>query len=330
MARAKYSFWSDGTEEEHYIIKQKKGIEKLTAINGVHDHISNSIYQLFGVATPSLYIGDYQEQLSLISRVLPGYKDLIEWLNSDNALEEINQQHTVAECVTSYKKMESDLAIKGKESLLAAAIILEDTDVIGAGLRNIGLVESFGQHRIIKIDPGDSIFSILPENIDTALIEFEANLSLTDPLIYSIFSFSRIYNNPQSIIGNLHFCEFFHDIDIEKLKYELAKFANLDDTYIKKLVIRDEYLELLSIDNKRLYLEQLSNILLRKKAILKKILNVPEIHVTPPDLAPVFMKDIEFGEPIEHIEHGASKPFKVKRITAPKALSPDSASLAAL
>ena len=44
MAKAKYSFWSDVDAEEYYIIKLKKGLEQLTAINAIRDHIANSIY----------------------------------------------------------------------------------------------------------------------------------------------------------------------------------------------------------------------------------------------------------------------------------------------
>jgi hypothetical protein len=327
MVRAKCSFWSDGTVEEHYVVKQKKGNEKLTVKNAIHDHISNSIYQIFGVSTPSLYIGYYQKELSLISRVLPGYKDLIEWLGGDKVLEEINQHRDVAVCVATYKKLESRLSIKGKESLLAAAIILEDTDVIGAGLRNIGLVETSGQHCIMKIDPSDSIFSASSESVEAALVDFEENLSLAKPFILGTFSFSRIYNNPQSILGNLHFDEFFHGIDKGKLKMELAKFAHLDDASIKQMVMREEYLELLPMDDKKTYLERLANLLLRKKAILKKVLNVPEIQVKPPELAPVFMKDLVLSDSSETIEHGASKPLKVKRVMFPKEVAPNSVSV---
>ncbi|HHF0527752.1 TPA: hypothetical protein ACPSKZ_002149 [Legionella anisa] len=304
-------------------MKLKKGAEELTEINAIHDHISNSIYQVFGVRTANLYIGYYQKMLALISKVLPGYKDLIEWLNNKNALEEIEQYNKVDECVDAYKKFERDLSIKGKESLLAAAIILEDLDVLGAGLRNIGLIKFLGKHQIIKIDPSDSIFDTPSDKIDATLAKFESNLSCDNPLIYSLFSFSKVCNNPNSILGNLHFSEFFHDIDKEKLKYELAKFVSLDDAYIKKIIIRDEYLELLSMDNKKLYLEQLSNLILRKKTILKKTLNLPEIKVTPPEPAPVFIKDAVFSEPVEHIKHGASKPFKVKRIVPSKELDTD-------
>ncbi|CAM3115909.1 Uncharacterised protein [Legionella steigerwaltii] len=322
MARTKYSFWPDVVDEEYFIIKLKNGIEKLTARNAIHDHISNSIYQAFRVRTANLFIGYYQEQLALFSKVLPGYKDLVECLNSKNALEEINQHDKVDDCVAAYKKLESGLSICGKEALLAAAIILEDMDVLGAGLRNIGLIKFLSQHQIIKIDPSDSIFDI--ENIDTGLKKFEANLSLDNPLIYAPFSFSKVCNNPQNIMGNLHFSEFFHDIDKEKLKDELARFASLDDAYIKKLIIRDEYLELLPMDDKKLYLEQLANILIRKKAILKKALHLPEIKVSPLELAPVFIKDIEFSEPLEKIQHGASRPFKVKRVAPAEDLRPDS------
>lgn len=323
MARTKFSFWSDSVEEEYYVVKTKKGTEKLTAIHAVHDHISNAIYQVFGVHTTNLYIGYYQKMLGLISNVLPGYKDLIEWLNNKNALEEINQHQKVEACITAYKKFESDLSIEGKEALLAAAIILEDMDVIGAGLRNVGLIKLASKHQIIKIDPSDSIFDTSAENIDAVLRNFEANLSLDNPFIYGPFSFSKVCNNPQNIVGNLHFSEFFHDIDKEKLKYELAKFASLDDAYIKKLIIRDEYLELLSMDNKKLYLEQLSSLLLSKKTILKKVLSLPKIKIMPPEPAPVFIKDTVFSEPLEYIKHGASIPFKVKRIVSSKYLDTD-------
>jgi hypothetical protein len=320
MARTKYSFWSDGLDEEYYIIKQKKGSEKLTEINVLHDHIANSIYQLFGVCTPNLYIGYYQKQLSLISSVLPGYKDLIEWFSDENVLEEINQCQNVEACIAAYKKFESELSIHGKESLLAAAIILDDSDVLGVELRNIGLIQSNGLQQIIKIDPSDSIFTTTPKNIDAMLSEFEDNLSLEAPLIYNLFSFTRLYNNPKSIVGNLHLSEFFHDIDKELLKYELAKFASFNDAFIKKMIIRDEYLELLSFENKELYLEHLANVLLRKKNVLKERLNLPQIQVILPELAPVFIKDIVLSEPLEHIEHGASHPFKVKKTIPSKVL----------
>jgi hypothetical protein len=167
MTRTKYSFWSAGLDEEYYIVKQKKGSAKLTEINVLHDHIANSIYQIFGVSTPGLYIGYYQKQLSLISSVLPGYKNLIEWFNDENALEEINQ-------------------------------------------------------------------------------------------------------------------------------YQLP------------------------IDNKKLYLEHLANLVLRKKSSLKKALNLPEIQVTSPELAPIFIKNIVLSEPLEYIDQGSSNPCKVKRIIPAK------------
>jgi len=322
MAKAKYSFWSDVDAEEYYIIKLKKGLEQLTAINAIRDHIANSIYQVFRVHTANLYIGYYQKQLGLFSKVIPGYKDLVEWFSNKKALEEINQQSKVDDCVAAYKKVESDLSICGKEALLAAAIILDDMDVLGSAMRNIGLIKCSSKHQIIKIDPGDSIFD--SADIDSALLKFAANLSLDNPLIYAPFSFSKVCNNPQNIIGNLHFSEFFHDIDKEKLKSELAKFASLDDAHIKKLIIREEYLGLLPSDNKKL-LEQWANLLIRKKAVLKKALNLPEMKVSPPELAPVFVKDIVFSEPLEEIKYGASRPFKVKRIVPSKVLEHDSA-----
>lgn len=313
--KAKISFWSEISGEEYYVVKQKKGTEQLTALNAVHDHISNAIYQLFGVCTPDYYIGTYQKKLSLISNIMTGYKDLVEWLKGDeDAIEEINTHDKVEECIAAYKKLESGLSVQGKESLLAAAIILEDTDVLGAGLRNIGLIETAGKHKIIKIDPGNGIFDVSTENIDSAMKEFESDLSLDNPLIYKPFSYYRLFNNPKSILGNLHLGEFFHDIDKDKLVSELAKFASLEDEFIKNLIVRDEYFELISADKKKGYLEHLSDILIRKKAILKKVLKLPEIKSTPPEPSSIFINDIELSAPLEQIKHGASMPFKVKRI----------------
>lgn len=317
MAKAKITFWSEVPKEEYFVVKQKRGNEDFTPIDVLHDHLSNSVYQLFGVCTPNFYIGNYHKRLSLISNIMPGYKDLVEWLKGgEEALGEINKHQKLEDCVDAYKQSESGLSISGKENLLAAAIILEDTDVIGAGLRNLGLVKSASKHKIIKIDPSNSIFEIRAENIEDAIRSFESNLSLDNPLIYKPFTISRIFNNPKSILGNLHLCEFFHDIDKQKVLNELAKFAYLDEKHIRNLVLRDDYFELLSIDKKNPYLEQLCNILLKKQAVLRKALHLEEIKYNPPEPAPVFIGDIELSDPVERIMHGASAPFKVKRIQA--------------
>ncbi|KTD78814.1 hypothetical protein [Legionella waltersii] len=321
MTQAKVTFWAEKPAEEYFVVKQKKGSEAISPINALHDHLSNAIYQLFGVCTPDFYIGNYNKKLSLISNIMRGYQDLVEWLKGgEAAIEEINKCQKVDDCVTAYIKAENGLSVIDKESLLAAAIVLEDTDVLGAGLRNIGLIKFFGKHKIVKIDPSSTVFDTTKENIETALKEFESNLSLSDPLIYKPFSFNRVYNNPKSVLGNLHFSEFFHDINKGKLVKELTKFANLDEKSIRNLVLRDEYFDLLSVDKKDPYLEQITYILLRKKDILRKVLNCPEITFTPPAPPQVFIKDLELGEPIEQIKHGASMPLKVKGTKSPSYL----------
>lgn len=323
MAKAKITFWSERPEEEFFVVKQKKGNEDFTPIHVLHDHLSNSVYRLFGVCTPNFYIGNYQKKLSLISNIMPGYKDLLEWLKGgEQALVEINTHQKLEDCVGAYIQSESGLSISGKEKLLAAAIILEDTDVIGAGFRNVGLIQTNDQHTIVKIDPSNSIFDVQADQIEDALSAFASSISLNNPLIYQQFTISRIFNNPKSILGNLHLCEFFHDIDKQKVLRALAEFAYLDESHIKNLVLRDEYFELLSIDRNNPYLEQLCTILLRKQAILRQVLHLEVLEYTPPEPAQVLLRDIELSDPVERILHGASCPLKVKRI--PMSHTPES------
>ncbi len=213
-----FRFWNAPPQEEFYIVKQKKGHSPLTGNNAVCAHIANQIYRLLGIYAPNLYIGYYQDNLSLISQVLPRYKDLAEWLDGKNPLKIINQQNNIDGCIAAYKNCEKKLLIDNKEALLAAAIILEDCDVIGASFRNIGLIEENGKHTIIKIDPDESIFNPSYLNTDSVLKEFENQLSVDNPLLYKIFSIDRVYNNPNCILGNLHLKEFFHNIDQQELR----------------------------------------------------------------------------------------------------------------
>lgn len=302
------------SSEQYYVVKQRKGEKLLTAEDVIRDHIANSIYRLFGVQTPDIYIGLYQGRLSLISKVLPNYKDLVEWLDAEDPIQEINQHNDVVACVTAYQQLEKELFIQNKEALLAAAIILEDSDVIGAGMRNIGLVENNGKHTIIKIDPDDSIFGYSYSNLNKALDEFEANLSWNNSFVLTLFSVEKVSNNPKSILGNLHLYEFFHGMDKDKLISAFEKFINIDDTDLKNLIIRKEYIDLLDSPGAQNYLEWLSSIIIGKKAILKKFINSPAKEVGAPIPAPVFNPNIELSEPLEVIPYGASKPVKVKLI----------------
>lgn len=300
--------------EEYFIVKQKTGDDALTAKEAIRAHIANNIYRLFGVLTPELYIGEYQGNLSLFSQVLPDYKDLAEWLSGDKPLQQVNQYSNVDACITAYEELERNLSIQNKEALLAAAIILEDGDVIGAGFRNIGLIEEDGEHHIVKIDPDDSIFDQSYANTVSALSEFQSHLSTDNPLLYDIFSMTVICNNPKSILGNLHLSEFFHSIDQARLISTFDKFIHLKNDDIKKLIFREEYIELLGSDDAKNYLEHLCSIIIGKKEILQKLLNPNPKTVETPDPSPVFMKDKEFSEPLETIPYGASKPVKVRVI----------------
>jgi hypothetical protein len=317
MKGKKHSFFGDLIKDEFYIVKQRQGHEDLTPEMAVADHISNAIYRLFGIETPDFYIGEYKQQLSLFSRFLSdGYLDLKEWLGGQEALDEINRHNNLVDCVDTYKKFEAPLSIIGKERLLASAIILEDTDVIGAGFSNIGLIKVNKQHKIIKIDPSHGIFNTPPTLAPKLINDFGSELSNNNPLLYKTFSYDLLVNNPKSILGNLHLCEFFHDIDKTKLNQRLLEFTSLSDDHIKELVIRPEYLEVLNSDDAHDYLTNIANILIAKKNVLAKYLNLVTIEVQPPVLPDVFATNLELGETVEVMKHGASKPLKVKRINA--------------
>lgn len=314
MPRKDYRFWTLSPREEFYIVKQKKGLDPLNAKHAIHDHIAFAIYRLFGVKSPPMYIGMYQAQLSLISQILPGYKDLIDCLQSEDPLAEINSHPSVAASVSAYEALEQPLAILGKEALLAASILLEDGDVLGAGLRNIGLIENAAKHRIVNIDPGGDTFYVKPDQVKNLLQDFEKNLSLDDPLLYRPFSLRKAFNNPQCILGNLHFSEFFHSVNVAKLKTVFAQFTSVDDAVLKNIVVREEYLALLEPEDGHAYLEGIYHMILQKKAILKKVLKLPFLDVTPPLPPVVFAQDLILSAPIKAMEYGASHPLKVKRL----------------
>ncbi len=100
-----------------------------------------------------------------------------------------------------------------------------------------------------------------------------------------------------------------------ELRSVFEKFTNLNDDDIKRIVFRDEYIELLDSKNAIACLKQYCELLIGKKDILKRFLNIPKQDIEPPVLSPVFANNLTLSEPIEEIPYGASRPFKVKRIS---------------
>lgn len=311
-------FGPTASNEAFYIIKQKKGHTPFTPFDTISAHLASCIYRLMGVATPEVYIGYYQNVLSLISEVLPGYRDLEDWLEGDTPTNVINQSERLKDCIHEYKRLEAPLNIINKEALLAAAIILEDSDVVGAGFRNIGLVQNFTHYRIVKIDPDEAIFGWDPSIVKQELKNFNESLSWDQPLFSEHLSFARFTNNPASILGNLHLLEFFHDIDKDILQKAFTPFLQLTDTEIKDLVFRDEYLQVLGTKTAPPQLQQAAQTLIAKRDILRHHTKFQALDShSPPPLATVFAEGIRFSPPIAQMKYGASKPFKVKRLPEP-------------
>src|SRR5690606_32287100 len=119
-----------------------------------------------------------------------------------------------------------------------------------------------------------------------------------------------VSNNPHSVLGNLHFSEFFHDLDKDKFMDVMAGFVSLDDDEIKRIIVREEYLQLLGTEEGIEYLTNIANVLIAKREILKQYVKVIQTKNNFP-LPVVFNPNLRLSAPLEVIQHGSSKPIKV-------------------
>lgn len=108
------------------------------------EKLAYDLLQLCGVRVPKTYIveNDQKKLASLASRFEPGYKDLKVWLGSpDPAL--IKDQKL------------NGKPIKGLFENYAIFAFLQDWDVVGITLENVGLIEHTDYFEVVKIDPGN-------------------------------------------------------------------------------------------------------------------------------------------------------------------------------
>jgi hypothetical protein len=316
-AAKKIQFWYRG-RPKYYVRKSMNAGTSLTNEAIVSEHIASCFYRLLNNITPDTHIIQIESGYALVSKVLPGYQDLKDWLKIENYTDVgkdtdpivlIDGKATQEERKACFERLLGDKKIKGsaKANLLVAAILLQDADVLGRNLTNIGLIKQTSQHCLVKIDPGGANLKIDKD--------FKDNLSRDEPVIDKNFS-CEIINQP-TIMGNHHFVEFFSSIPKKVMIQAIIHLSNVSDAEIKKHVERSEYRKLVSDT----FLEAISTTLCQRKKALCSLLTEKELAGTkefpPITMSPqtIFIDNsqYQFQETGEKIDRGNAKPVVTTR-----------------
>lgn len=312
--------WYKKKPSPYYLKRDKvhETKEPLAPDELVKEHMAACLYRLAGVTTPDTMItqNDSKDRFFLASKKLAGYKDLKAYL-PDGFIDELDAKDVPAER-EAFFKVHTDkfsLSVEEKARLLVAAIWLQDLDVIGRNLTNVGLIRSEGKYHIVKIDPGGAILR------PTSTEEFTKALACDYRLLHRDFS-EPTFNNPRVISGNLHFLEFFHDVKIEDIKRAILTLNRIEDSEIHNLVNNPSYHKLLDesvckkiadmlISRRQVMLEA---ILLNASSCFCFFSSPPESKLTPYGLKPASFPPALISEKaFEHhfdkrVPEGNSKP----------------------
>lgn len=117
-----------------------------------YEKLAYDLLELCGVKVPKTYIlaDENNEFTLLVSRIEPGYKNLLDWCGGSYNLETI-EKNLSNQCISSNQKTKP---IVGLYENLAVFNFLHDWDAIGGSLTNVGLIEFDEYFQLVKIDPG--------------------------------------------------------------------------------------------------------------------------------------------------------------------------------
>lgn len=303
--------WYDSHQypKSFYVLKEKCGSEHLKKEAIVKEHIASVLYRLLGIRTPETRIvtDDDNQIVGLISRYIPGYKDLEKIINeggetsSEALINALDDEPTQSSRIAIFQNVLNKIPIAAKETLLIAAVCLMDPDIIGAGLSNIGGVwdPDKKQYEWVKIDPGSLDYH-------TGIEDFEKDVSLDNPILSTDFT-SRVYNDPNFLsVGNLHLLEFFSDTDKEQLVEAAKMLLSVSDDEIKRHVIRQAYLDIVGPS----MLNQITDSIIKRKKHLLSLLDLSDkpIMLKTVSLQPIFVKREVFSDPVHTIPRGNAQP----------------------
>lgn len=293
-------FWFRHTKNrpKYFVLKNKLSNEEI-----VTEHIAHRMYGLIGVKVPNCYIVKQQDgEYALVSEYLHGYSDVLDLIGGEEILEKLDKLKSVDERVKFFSEnlTKKKLSFSGKEHLLVGSVFLTDHDVLGAGLTNIGGIPSCKNTiQLVNIDPGEA--SILSN------ATFGEDISLEHRLLNRIYE-APLVNGP-SILGNMHYLEFFSDVSKANIIKAIQDLIAIPDEEIKRHFLREEYYELVSAEFIQLIVY---NLIERKQffSTLLKAYPTPEYRQQPIDQ--IFIDGLNFSEPLKKIDRGAHRPNIVK------------------
>jgi len=146
---------------QYFVLKKRWLDAQQPAKDVVKENLAYRFYQLLGVQIPTVYLTTVDNKPALLSEMVSGYRDLSYWLGGAHAIQNLVSSESSLDkdkLIQTFQCLctENQLNITGKENLLVAAVFLNDVDVIGTAMTNLGLVRNAKNHQIIKIDPGDA------------------------------------------------------------------------------------------------------------------------------------------------------------------------------
>ncbi len=300
--------------EKKYVIKKPFDGRRSRLELIVIEHIANSLYYLFGVPTPKLYITyDENKAPQLASEVLQDYQDYSDFMGGADFLESLSvisgdsDSETIDRRVAFFNQClaEKKVSIKGREFLLVASILLQDFDVLGRGLDNVGVIPgaSPGVYQIVKIDPGCA-------NLSSNAFDFKSIIDITSPLISKDYS-NKVFNLGKTIIGPLHYKEFFHQLDKSKVQLAIDIIRSIPEQEIKKHVCRQEYLQFVSED----YLKHIAKTIIERRNYLVSLYKADTcIFERTATVGTFFRPGHHFDKKTEKIGKGASSPVMTTEV----------------
>lgn len=274
----------------------------------VIEHIANTLYYLFGVATPNLYIIAGKGGVpTLMSQILPGYKDFSDvmggstFINALAAIDEPSAEKTIAKRIEFFNCMlhQMDINIVGREALLIASILLKDIDVLGRGMDNIGLIPTPtpNEFQLVKIDQAGAEM--------TSFDDFKESIDIELPLLSKDYS-GKLLNLGKTFLGPLHYLEFFDGIEPSKVKFAIDMIRGISDEEIKKHVCRKEYLQLVE----PAYLEKIASTIIARKNYLVSLFKQQGSTVERTAVVSKFFRPAcHFSKPLREIKKGASDTY---------------------
>jgi hypothetical protein len=273
----------------------------------VIEHIANTLYYLFGVTTPNVYIiRDKNDKPKIMSQILTGYKDFSDFMGGTSFLKSLSTIDEASDEETIQKRVDffnASLKVKGvriigREALLIASILLNDMDVLGRGLDNIGLVPTSKPDtlQLVKIDQADA-------KMMTNLDDFKASLDPELALLSKDYA-SNLLNLGRNIFGPLHYREFFDGLDRNKVLLSIDIIRAIPDSEITKHVCRNEYLEFVDRD----FLKKIADTIIQRKnyitSLFEKHADIAERRAF---VSTFFRPASHFSKPMRKISKGASK-----------------------